>query len=75
MLNEVWGAGRVGVHLAPRGDEHDMGDDDPRETFGYALEQLGQRQIVHSSLPVNIWQMTVSVFNETTFGWCAIDCQ
>ena len=44
-LIEVWGAGRVGVHLAPRGDEHDMGDVDPRETFGYVLEQLGQRQI------------------------------
>ncbi|WOE30976.1 MULTISPECIES: alkene reductase [unclassified Acinetobacter] len=44
-LIEVWGAGRVGVHLAPRGDEHDMGDDDPRETFGYVLEQLGQRKI------------------------------
>lgn len=44
-LIEVWGAGRVGVHLAPRGDEHDMGDADPRETFGYALEQLGQRNI------------------------------
>ena len=29
-LIEVWGAGRVGVHLAPRGDEHDMGDADPR---------------------------------------------
>ena len=25
----VWGAGRVGVHLAPRGDTHDMGDSDP----------------------------------------------
>lgn len=44
-LIEVWGAGRVGVHLAPRGDEHDMGDDDPRETFGYALEELGKRKI------------------------------
>ncbi|WP_180156497.1 alkene reductase [Acinetobacter sp. YH12045] len=44
-LIEVWGAGRVGVHLAPRGDEHDMGDHDPRETFGYALEQLGQSKI------------------------------
>ena len=42
VLIEVWGAGR-GVHLAPRGDEHDMGDDDPRETFGYVrMEQLGQ---------------------------------
>ena len=44
-LIEVWGAGRVGVHLAPRGDEHDMGDDNPRETFGYALEELGKRKI------------------------------
>ena len=44
-LIEVWGAGRVGVHLAPRGDEHDMGDDAPRETFGYVLEELGKRKI------------------------------
>ena len=45
VLIAVWGAGRVGVHLAPRGDEHDMGDAAPRETFGYALEQLGKRHI------------------------------
>lgn len=44
-LIEIWGAGRVGVHLAPRGDEHDMGDDAPRETFGYAMEELGKRHI------------------------------
>ena len=44
-LIEVWGAGRVGVHLAPRGDEHDMGDANQKETFGYVLEQLGQRKI------------------------------
>ncbi|NNH87316.1 alkene reductase [Acinetobacter terrae] len=44
-LIEVWGAGRVGVHLAPRGDEHDMGDANAKETFGYALEELGKRKI------------------------------
>jgi len=44
-LIEVWGAGRVGVHLAPRGDEHDMGDANPKETFGYAMQELGQRHI------------------------------
>lgn len=44
-LIDVWGAGRVGVHLSPRGDEHDMGDADPRETFGYVMQQLGQRKI------------------------------
>jgi 2,4-dienoyl-CoA reductase-like NADH-dependent reductase (Old Yellow Enzyme family) len=41
----VWGAGRVGVHLAPRGDAHDMGDSNPLQTFGYVAEQLGQRGI------------------------------
>ena len=44
-LIEVWGAGRVGVHLAPRADEHDMGDATPRETFGYVMEELGKRNI------------------------------
>ena len=45
VLIEVWGAGRVGVHLAPRGDEHDMGDANPKETFGYVMQELGKRQI------------------------------
>lgn len=44
-LIEVWGAGRVGVHLAPRGDGHDMGDDNPAETFGYVARELGKRKI------------------------------
>ncbi|TEU26839.1 alkene reductase [Alkanindiges illinoisensis] len=45
QLIDVWGADRVGVHLAPRRDSHDMGDDDPVETFGYVADQLGQRKI------------------------------
>ncbi|MBA2126911.1 alkene reductase [Hyphomicrobium methylovorum] len=39
----VWGADRVGLHLAPRGDTHDMGDNDPLATFGYVAEQVGRR--------------------------------
>jgi 2,4-dienoyl-CoA reductase-like NADH-dependent reductase (Old Yellow Enzyme family) len=39
----VWGAGRVGMHLAPRGDAHDMGDSDPLATFGYVAKELGKR--------------------------------
>lgn len=42
---EVWGADRVGVHLSPRGDAHDMGDSDPAATFGYIAQQLGKRGI------------------------------
>jgi len=41
----VWGAGRVGMHLAPRGDSHTMGDSDPAATFGYVARALGKRQI------------------------------
>ena len=41
----VWGAGRVGVHLAPRGDSHSMGDSNPPETFGYVARALGERKI------------------------------
>lgn len=41
----VWGAGRVGMHLSPRGDAHSMGDSNPASTFGYVAEQLGKRGI------------------------------
>jgi 2,4-dienoyl-CoA reductase-like NADH-dependent reductase (Old Yellow Enzyme family) len=41
----VWGADRVGMHLAPRRDSHDMGDSSPLETFGYVARELGKRGI------------------------------
>jgi 2,4-dienoyl-CoA reductase-like NADH-dependent reductase (Old Yellow Enzyme family) len=42
---DVWGADRVGMHLAPRRDSHDMGDSTPLETFGYVARELGKRGI------------------------------
>jgi 2,4-dienoyl-CoA reductase-like NADH-dependent reductase (Old Yellow Enzyme family) len=44
-VTSVWGPGRVGMHLAPRGDAHAMGDSNPLATFGYVAEQLGKRGI------------------------------
>ncbi len=41
----VWGADRVGMHLAPKSDSHGMGDDDPAETFGHVARELGHRKI------------------------------
>lgn len=41
----VWGAKRVGMHLAPRGDAHAMGDSNPAETFGHVARELGKRGI------------------------------
>ena len=40
----VWGAGRVGMHLAPRGDAHDMGDSNLAATFGYVARGIGPTQ-------------------------------
>jgi 2,4-dienoyl-CoA reductase-like NADH-dependent reductase (Old Yellow Enzyme family) len=42
---EVWGADRVGMHLAPGGDQHDLSDANPAETFGYVARELGKRKI------------------------------
>ncbi len=42
---EVWGPGRVGMHLAPRGDAHDMRDSDPLATFTYIARELGRRKL------------------------------
>jgi 2,4-dienoyl-CoA reductase-like NADH-dependent reductase (Old Yellow Enzyme family) len=41
----VWGATRVGMHLAPRADAHDMGDSNLAETFGYVARELGRRKL------------------------------
>ncbi len=41
----VWGADRVGIHLAPRGDAHDMGDSDLPTVFHYAARELGKRKL------------------------------
>jgi 2,4-dienoyl-CoA reductase-like NADH-dependent reductase (Old Yellow Enzyme family) len=41
----VWGAKRVGMHLAPRGDSHDMHDSNPSSTFGYVAHELGKREL------------------------------
>jgi 2,4-dienoyl-CoA reductase-like NADH-dependent reductase (Old Yellow Enzyme family) len=40
----VWGADRVGLHLAPRGDVHE-GDSNPAVTFGYVASEAGKRKI------------------------------
>ena len=41
----VWGADRVGMHLAPRCDSHGMGDSNRAATFGYLATELGRRKI------------------------------
>ncbi|MEI9992821.1 MAG: alkene reductase [Rhizomicrobium sp.] len=42
---EVWGPDRVGMHLAPRGDAHTMGDSDLKTTFTHVARELGKRKL------------------------------
>ncbi|KEA64076.1 Flavin oxidoreductase [Marinobacterium lacunae] len=42
---DVWGADRVGVHLSPRADAHDMSDSDRLGAYSYVVRELGKRNI------------------------------
>lgn len=44
-VSEVWGADRVGMHLAPRGGYMSVSDANPAETFGYVATELGKRKL------------------------------
>lgn len=44
-LIEVWGADRVGLHLATGDDSHDMRDDNPFETYTYVFKEASKRNI------------------------------
>ena len=41
----VWGADRVGMHLSPRGDSHDLSDSNALALFSYVASELGKRKI------------------------------
>ena len=41
----VWGPDRVGLHIAPRADAHDMGDANLKATFGYVADAMRDRGI------------------------------
>ena len=41
----VWPAGRVGLHLAPKGDSNSAGDSNPKETFSYVARAMKKRGI------------------------------
>ena len=64
----VWGAGRVGVHLAPRGDAHTMGDSNPLATFGYVAEQLGKRGIAFIFTRESLGEKRISPELKKRFG-------
>ncbi|MBB2496640.1 alkene reductase [Aquipseudomonas ullengensis] len=64
----VWEAGRVGVHLAPRADSHDMGDSDRHQTFGYVARELGKRGIAFICAREKIADDSLTPYLKEQFG-------
>jgi 2,4-dienoyl-CoA reductase-like NADH-dependent reductase (Old Yellow Enzyme family) len=64
----VWGAGRVGMHLAPRGDLYSMGDSNPATIFGYVAEQLGRRGIAFIAARESVGPGRIGPELKRTFG-------
>ena len=64
----VWGRGRVGMHLAPRADSHDMGDGDLPATFGYVARELGKRKIAFICARESLERAAPGAGAQTAFG-------
>lgn len=67
-VSSVWGANRVGMHLAPRGDLYSMGDSNPAATFGYVAEQLGQRGIAFIAVRESVGPGRIGLELKEKFG-------
>jgi 2,4-dienoyl-CoA reductase-like NADH-dependent reductase (Old Yellow Enzyme family) len=64
----VWGANRVGMHLAPRGDAHDMGDSNPLATFGFVAAELGRRGIAFICARESLGEKRIGPHLKRIFG-------
>jgi len=64
----VWGADRVGMHLAPRCDSHDMGDSDPAALFDYVARQLGERKLAFLCARESHYQAALGPMLKESFG-------
>ena len=64
----VWGGDRVGMHLAPRGDSHDMGDSDARGTFTYLARELARRKVAYLFLREHVAPDRLAPAIKAAFG-------
>jgi len=64
----VWGPDRVAMHLAPRGDSHDMGDSNLAATFGYVARELGRRRIAFLCVRESVGPVRLGPQLRTLFG-------
>ena len=64
----VWGRDHVGMHLAPRGDVHGMGDSNPLATFGYVAGELGKRGIAFLCIRESLGENRIGPKLKVAFG-------
>lgn len=64
----VWGADRVGIHLAPRADAHDMGDTDLEGLFVSVARALGERNLAFLCARENFQQEPLGPKMKAAFG-------
>ncbi|MET4001120.1 alkene reductase [Marinobacterium sp. MBR-109] len=64
----VWGADRVGMHLSPRADSHDVSVTDREGTYAYVAEQLGQRKLAFICTREHVADDSISPMLKQRFG-------
>jgi 2,4-dienoyl-CoA reductase-like NADH-dependent reductase (Old Yellow Enzyme family) len=64
----VFGPGRVGMHLAPRGDSHGISDSNPHATFTYLARELGKRNLAFLAAREHIGPDSLGPTLKQTFG-------
>jgi 2,4-dienoyl-CoA reductase-like NADH-dependent reductase (Old Yellow Enzyme family) len=64
----VWGADRVGMHLSPRADSHDVSVTDREGTYAYVAEQLGQRKLAFICTREHVADDSISPMLKQHFG-------
>jgi 2,4-dienoyl-CoA reductase-like NADH-dependent reductase (Old Yellow Enzyme family) len=64
----VFGAGRVGMHIAPRSDAHGISDSNRPATFTYLVTELGKRKIAFIAAREHIAPDSLGPLLKQAFG-------
>ncbi len=64
----VFGAGRVGMHLAPRADAHGISDSNRAATFTYLATELGKRKLAFIAAREHIAHDSLGATLKKAFG-------
>lgn len=64
----VWGADRVGMHLSPRADAHDVSVSDREGTYTHIARELGKRKLAFICTREHVADDSISPLLKEHFG-------